>query len=121
MVFMSVSIKLDNREKGPWTNFESYLLKKENEHMGWIDWIDDKSFIIQKNPFSKNPKSPYTYLIPEGVQLPREEGLIRVIPDKIIKEVDFLKNKIYGSFSKQFCIIEGYEPMLKPERYVTPL
>ena len=108
---MSVSIKLDKREKGPWTNFESYLMKKENEHMGWIDWVDDKSFIIQKNPFSKHPKSPYTYLVPEGVTIPREEGLIRVIPDKIIKEVDFLKNKIYASFSKQFCIVEGYEPI----------
>ena len=32
-------MRLDKRVSGHWSNYECYLLKNENVHVGWIEWI----------------------------------------------------------------------------------
>jgi hypothetical protein len=105
---MPKGIYLNRRTNGPWTTFESYLLKDENRHAGWIKWIDHQSFKLHKNPFSTWPLSPFTYLVPENVSIP-EEGLIRANVEKICKIPSFLGTGTLGIYSNQFCIVDGYE------------
>lgn len=119
LVSMPQTLRLDKREKGPWTNFEIYLLKPENVHVGWIEWIDIRSFRLKKNPFSNHPMSPYTYLIPDEVHIPIEEGLIRVLVEKIERNIKIPRKKTYGSYTGEFCIVDGYEP-LKPDELPKP-
>lgn len=119
MIEMAKSLRLNKRVKGPWTNFESYLLKPENVHVGWIEWIDSRSFHIKKNPFSNHPMSPYTYLVPDEVQFPIDEGLIRVHEEKIVKHIKIPEKKVYGNYTDEFCIVTGYEP-LKPDELPKP-
>ena len=104
-------IHLDKRVAGPWTNYESFLLKSENIHVGWIEWINDRSFRLKKNPFSSHPMSPYTYLIPDEAHIPIEEGLIRVNEEKIVKNIKIPRGKIHGNYTDQFCIVESYKPL----------
>jgi len=116
---MQKKFRLDKREIGPWTSFEQYLLKKENTHVGWIEWIDSKSFRLKKNPFSNHPMSPYTYLVPDEVHIPIEEGLIRILEEKIVKNIKVSRKKLSGTYNEQFCIVAGYEP-LKPNELPKP-
>ncbi|DAC72783.1 MAG TPA: hypothetical protein DSN98_03520 [Thermoplasmata archaeon] len=105
---MPKGIYLNSRTNGPWTTFESYLLKDENRHAGWIKWIDHQSFKIHKNPFSNCPLSPFTYLVPENVKIP-EEGLIRANVEEIYKIPSFSGTETLGVYSNRFCIVDGYE------------
>jgi len=115
---MPKSISLNNRTNGPWTNFESFLLKEENRHVGWIEWNKTSpSFNLRKNPFSKNPRSPFTYLVPEEISIP-EEGLIRVNVGELVKIPKTSRGSLYGEYS-QFYIVEGYES-LKPDELPKP-
>jgi hypothetical protein len=118
---MIKGINLTKRINGPWTTFESFLLKDENCHVGWIHWINHQSFKLHKNPFSTWPSSPFTYLVPEDVSIP-EEGLIRVNVEKIYKIPDFSKTRTLGIYTNQFCITDGYESIKTdtlPKPYLT--
>jgi len=80
---MTKKLHLNKRVRGPWTNFEQLLLKPENTHVGWIEWIDDRHFRLKKNPFVDNPPSQFIYELPDELNIPVEEGLIRVEIDKM--------------------------------------
>ncbi|KYK34923.1 MAG: hypothetical protein AYK22_04535 [Thermoplasmatales archaeon SG8-52-3] len=108
---MVKSFSLDKRTIGPWTTFERYLLKKENEHTGWLKWTSKNTFKIFKNPFSKNPLSPYTYIVPDDIIIPSEEGLIKVNIEKIVKDIKLPERSTIGYFTEQYCIVDGYEPI----------
>jgi len=111
---MSKSISLNDRTKGPWTNFELFLLKEENCHVGWVEWTKNSpSFNLRKNPFSKTLKSPFTYVVPEEISIP-EEGLIRVNVGEIVKIPKISEDSLYGEYS-QFYIVEGYESLKSDE------
>jgi hypothetical protein len=118
-IFMPKQFHLNKRAIGPWTSFECYLLKPENAHVGWIEWIDSRSFRLKKNPFSNHPMSPYIYIVPDEVHIPIEEGLIRIQEEKIIKNVKIPRGKSYGNYTEQICIVAGYEP-LKPDELPKP-
>jgi hypothetical protein len=104
-------VRLSSRVSGHWSNYECYLLKDENTHVGWMKWTSNKTFRLHKNPLTKHPESPYIYLLPEGVNIPTHEGLIRVTPERIIPEISLLKGKVYGSYSKKFVIVDSYQPV----------
>jgi len=115
-------VKFSSRVSGHWSNFESFLLKNENVHVGWMDWTTDKTFRLKKNPLTKHPLSPYTYIINPGVKIPFDEGLIRVTPEKIVRDVQIPQGKIYGTFSGNFCIVDSYEPVdlgILPKPYLS--
>ncbi len=108
---MCNKLKLSSRVSGHWSNYECYLLKDENVHVGWIEWTGSKTFKLKKNPLTKHPESPYTYIVPSEVNIPVEEGLIRVNPEKIIRDVQLPDSEIFGTYKGMFCIIDGYEPV----------
>ncbi len=108
---MARVLSLDRRVSGHWTNFECFLLKDENIHVGWIGWTSKNTFRLKKNPLTDHPMSPYTYILPHEVKIPIEEGIIRVTPEKIVCELKIPRGKIYGTFSGQFCIVDSYEPV----------
>ncbi|MFE3845412.1 hypothetical protein ACFL1L_00940 [Thermoplasmatota archaeon] len=108
---MVKKFSLINRETGPWSNYESFLMKDENIHVGWMEWTSNNTFRLNKNPLIKNPQSPYIYVIPQEVNIPINEGLIRVNPEKIKKDVEIPNKKMYGTYSNKFCIVDKYEPV----------
>jgi len=113
-------MNLNKRVTGPWANYEYVLLKDENTHVGWIEWTSDKTFRLKKNLLIDHPMSPYTYILPPEVKIPVEEGIIRVTPEKIVREVKIPRGKIFGTFSGQFCIVDSYEPV-NPDMLPKPL
>ena len=64
---MAKTFSLSNRVAGPWSNYESFLLKDENTHVGWIEWTSKNTFRLKKNPLADHPISPYTYILPPEV------------------------------------------------------
>jgi len=104
-------LKLSRRVSGHWSNYECYLLKDENAHVGWMEWTSNKTFRLNKNPLTKHPKSPFLYIVPPDVHIPIHEGLIRVSPEKIVPEVKIPNGKIYGTYSNKYCIVDKYEPV----------
>jgi len=116
---MACVLRLDRRDKGPWTNFEVFLLKKQNQHVGWVHWIDNTSFELWKNPYIPNPKSQYVYILPEDMKIPQEEGLIRIEPESIAKNFKLPRKKLYAQYTEQQCYVGGYQP-LRPEELPKP-
>jgi len=112
---MPKTLHLNKRVKGPWTNFECQLLKPENTHVGWIEWIDDRHFRLKKNPFVDHPSSPFIYELPDELKIPTEEGLIRVDIDKIVKEINLPRKRTFGNYTNQYCTVDKYEPLKQDE------
>jgi hypothetical protein len=104
-------LKLNSRVSGHWSNYECYLLKDENTHVGWMEWTSNKSFRLYKNPITKHPESPYVYIVPPEVNIPTHEGLIRVSPERIVQDVKLPKRKVYGEYTKKYCLVDKYEPV----------
>jgi hypothetical protein len=102
---MKKSINLNKRWKGPWANFESFLLK--NEHTGFIEWRGRNAFRLKKTPFS-NHYSKFLYVVPDEIILP-EQGLIRVKTGELYREIQLEKNSTLGNYTNQSYIVEGYE------------
>jgi len=105
---MQKNVNLNKRINGPWAHFESFLIRPENQHVGWIEWKAKQIFHLHKNPFSKHPASKYNYVVHEDIckKLP-EQGLIRITDGEEYKEVTNLKNN-YGTYAYYF-IVENFE------------
>jgi len=114
---MGKYINLQKRTVGNWANFESHLLKEENIHMGWIKWINNKSFLLLKNPIINHPISPFTYLTPDDVHIP-DDGLIRVNVEKIEKTAKLSKGKIYGQYDNNIAIVNSYNPIKDVDDFI---
>ena len=100
-------VTLKSRITGPWSSFESYLLNTDNIHVGWVKWVNQKSFCLVKNPITYNLESPFLYLAYPEISTSIDEGdLIRVTDGKAHSNVDFKGKNIYGSFNEKFFIVE---------------
>ncbi len=118
---MAKSLDLDKRSVGPWAHFEMYLMKPENEHVGWISWINKQMFKLKKNPLADHPMSRYIYVAHEDIcnKLP-EQGLIRIVDGKEHKEVKHLHGNL-GEYAFYY-IVEGFEELnqtILPKPYLT--
>lgn len=120
-----MNISLKNRSVGPWANFEAFLLKPENVHVGWVKWIDRQMFILLKNPLSKNPQSPYNYVAPPEIanNLP-ENTLIRITDGKECKEIKQKRKNLYGEYKGYYYVVEQFthvdiDDLPKPYLYRT--
>lgn len=109
---MSRDIFLKNRSVGPWSNFESYLLRPENIHVGWVQWTSKQTFRLQKNPLCEAPKSPFIYTAyPEIADNLPENSLIRITDGKEYKHIEIQEKNIYGNFRNKYYVVEHFEPM----------
>jgi len=104
---MKKSINLNKRWKGPWANFESYLMK--NEHTGFIEWQGRNLFRLKNTPFSDH-YSTFLYAVPEGISIP-EQGLIQVKTGELYRETHLKKNSTIGIYTNRAYTVEGYEPV----------
>lgn len=107
---MSRDIYLKNRTVGPWSNFESYLLRPENIHVGWVQWTSKQTFRLQKNPLCEVPKSPFIYTAyPEIADNLPENSLIRITDGKEYKHIEIQEKNIYGNFRNKYYVVEQFE------------
>ena len=106
---MSRKIFLKKRSVGPWANFEAFLLKPENIHVGWVHWKSRQAFILRKNPLSETPQSPYTYVAqPETVDNLSENTLVRITDGKECKEIQLKGSNLYGTYNGQYYVVEQF-------------
>lgn len=106
---MSREIFLKTRSKGPWSSFEAFLLKQENIHVGWVQWLGRQMFALKKNPLSETPQSPYVYVAtPEIANTLAENTLIRVTDGKEHKEIQLKGSNLYGKYKAQYYIVEQF-------------
>ncbi len=88
---------LNNRERGPYfAPFEQEMIfNSENEHRGWVRWINRDAFVLDKSPFYRSD-GKNIYLIPLGQSEPLENQLIELEVKQLKREIKQVKkNRLF--------------------------
>ncbi len=109
---MNKEIVLKNRIIGPWSNFESFLLRPENIHIGWVKWINKQTFTLQKNPLCDVPRSPFHYLTyPDIAQRLPENSLIKITDGKEYKNITISDGELFGKYRDRHYVVDQFIKM----------